>query len=245
MIDMASSPYSAFPEEQLNTGSHQIKARQIGLLIADETPMGCQLLKNTLIHSHFRFEVVACATSCSEILDALRAHPPDVALVSETLQGGPFAGFQALKELQASFPAVRVVMLLKSAPRDLVVDAFRAGAEGVVCRAEPLQVLGKCIQTVHKGQVWANSHQLHFILEALMSSTPLRVIDSKGRHLLTQREDEIANLVGEGMTNREIAQKLGVAEHTVGNSLFRIYEKLGISSRVELVLYLLNHGRRC
>jgi DNA-binding NarL/FixJ family response regulator len=206
--------------------------------------MGCQLLKNVLTLSRFRFEVVACATSRSEIVDCMGARPVDVALVSESLQGGPFAGFQALNELQASFPAVRVIILLKSAPRDLVVDAFRAGAEGVLCRTEPIQVLCKCIQTVHKGQIWANSHQLHFILEALINSTPLRVINAKGRHLLAQREDEVANLVAEGMTNREIAQKLGVAEHTVGNYLFRIYEKLGISSRVELALYVIHQERR-
>ena len=113
----------------------------------------------------------------------------------------------------------------------------------MVCRTEPIQALCKCIQTVHKGQIWANSHQLHFILEALMGSTPLRVIDFKGRYLLAQREDEVANLVAEGMTNQGIAQKLGVAEHTVSNCLFRIYEKLGISNRVELLLYLLNQGR--
>ena len=217
---------------------------RVRVLISDETPLGCQLLETALTRSRFRFEVVACATSCSEILDRIREHPVDVALVSESLQGGPLAGFQALNELQASFPAVRVIMLLKSAPRDLVVDAFRAGAKGVVCRSEPILVLCKCIQIVHKGQIWANTDQLRFLLEALVGSTPLRVVNSKGRHLLAQREDEVANLVAEGMTNREIAQKLGIAEHTVSNCLFRIYEKLGISSRVELALYVIHQKHR-
>jgi DNA-binding NarL/FixJ family response regulator len=215
---------------------------RIRVLVADETPMGCQLLKNALIR--FRFDVVACATSCIEIAECMSKRPVDVALVSETLHGGTFEGFQALNELQVSFPAVRVIMLLKSAPRDLVVDAFRAGAKGVVCRSEPVRVLCKCVETVHKGQIWANSHQLHFILEALITSTPLRLISSRGRYLLARREEEVANLVAEGMTNRQIAEKLRVAEHTVSNYLFRVYEKLGISSRVELVLYVLKQGRR-
>jgi len=159
-------------------------------------------------------------------------------LLSARLEGGPFAGFEALYEVQTSFPGVRAIMLLNATSRDLVVDAFRTGAEGVICKTEPIRVLSKCIQAVHNGQIWANSHQLHLILEALMSSTRLRVTSSRGRHLLAQREDEVANLVAEGMTNREIGQKLGVAEHTVSNYLFRIYEKLGLSSRVELVLYL-------
>jgi DNA-binding NarL/FixJ family response regulator len=217
---------------------------RIRVLIADETSMGCQLLKNALTRFRFKFDVVACATNCADIAERLSVAPVDVALVSETLHNGTFEGFQALTELQASFPMVRSIMLLKSAPRDLVVDAFRAGAKGVVCKTEPIGVLCKCIQTVHKGQIWANSHQLQFILEALMVSTPLRVVSSKGRYLLAQREDEVANLVAEGMTNRQVAEKLGIAEHTVGNYLFRIYEKLGISSRVELVLYVLKQGRR-
>lgn len=220
------------------------KSPRIRVLIADETSMGCQLLKNALTRFRFKFDVVACATTCSEVAECMSVTAVDIALVSETLHGGTFEGFQALSEMQTSFPTVRPIMLLKSAPRDLVVDAFRAGAKGVVCKSEPIGVLCKCIQTVHKGQIWANSHQLHFILEALMMSTPLRVLSSKGRYLLAPREDEVASLVAEGMTNRQIAEKLGVAEHTVSNYLFRIYEKLGISSRVELVLYVLRQSRR-
>jgi len=208
------------------------------VLIADETTMGCQLLKTALARSRFRFDVVTCATSCSEIAECMQAGPVDVAVVSQNLQGGPFAGFQALNELQTSFPSVRAIILLNSSARDLVIDAFRAGAEGVVCRTESIAVLCKCIQMVHKGQIWANSHQLHFILETLMSSTPLRVISSRERCVLAQRELEVAHLVAEGLTNREIAQKLGVAENIVRNHLFRIYDKLNISSRVELGLYL-------
>ena len=75
---------------------------------------------------------------------------------------------------------------------------------------------------MHKGQSWANTNQLHFILEALITATPLRVMSSKGTYLLTRREDEVANLVADGMTNRDIAQKLGVGQLTVSNYLARI-----------------------
>jgi DNA-binding NarL/FixJ family response regulator len=171
----------------------------------------------------------------------MSAGPVDVAVVSQNLRGGPLVGFRALNELHASFPSVPVVVLLKSAVRDLVIDAFRAGAKGVVCRTQPIGALCKCIQTVHKGQVWANSQQLHFILEALTNSTPLRVISSKDQYLLVQRENEVANLMAQDLTNQEIAQKLGIAESTLSNQVSRIYEKLGISSRVELVLYIIQH----
>ena len=206
--------------------------------------MGCQLLQNALTHSRFRFEVVACAISPSEIMRYVSTDSIEVALVSEGLQEGSFVGFQVLSELRASFPSTRVVILLRVAVRNLVVDAFRAGAKGVFCKTEPIQALCKCIRAVHAGQIWAYSEQLNWTVEALAKATPLHLSNALGRYLLAKRENEVANLVSEGLTNRDIAEKLGLSEHTVSNYLFRIYEKLGISSRVELVLYVLRQRRQ-
>lgn len=215
------------------------RSQRINILLADETQMGCQLLKEALTRSGSRLRVVECATSRAEILAALCSRQVDVALVSEALRDGPAAGFEILSELRASFPKARLILLLKAASRELVVDAFRGGAKGVFCKSEPIQALRKSIQAVHKGQIWANSHQLHLILEALVTASPLNVKDAPRALPLAKREGEVANLVAEGMSNREVAGKLGLSEHTVSNYLFRVYEKLGISSRVELVLYIL------
>jgi DNA-binding NarL/FixJ family response regulator len=134
-------------------------------------------------------------------------------------------------------------MLLKTDNYDLVVDAFRAGAKGVFCRTESLNLLPKCIRVVHSGQIWANSKQLDRVMEAFASAAPLRLISVEGQRLLTKREEDVVKLVVEGLSNREAAQQLGLTEHTVSNYLVRIYEKLGISSRVELVLYSLTENR--
>jgi DNA-binding NarL/FixJ family response regulator len=133
----------------------------------------------------------------------------------------------------------RAVMLLDSRERDLVIDAFRCGARGVVFRDEPLETLGKCIHAVHRGQVWANSQQLGYILEALSLTMPVRLQDARGMNLLSKREETVVRQVAEGMTNREISVRLKLSEHTVRNYLFRIFDKLGVSTRVELVLYCL------
>jgi len=200
--------------------------------------MDCQLLKNVL-RSRSQFKVLASAVSQMEILDSMQAHPLDVALISENLQDGPLTGFRVLPELRTSFPGTRVVMLLKSGTQEMIVDAFRAGVKGVFCRADPVKNLGKCIDAVHNGQIWANSTQLHQVLDAFMNTAPLRIVDFRGRNLLSKREDDVVRQVVDGNSNREIALKLNLTEHTVSNYLFRIYEKLGISSRVELVLYSL------
>jgi DNA-binding NarL/FixJ family response regulator len=91
---------------------------------------------------------------------------------------------------------------------------------------------------VQRGQVWANSEQLEVLLQALVDSKPLQLKNFEGACLLTKREDQVAALVAEGLTNREVATRLGLSEHTVSNYLFKMYEKLGISSRVEFVLYI-------
>jgi two-component system, NarL family, nitrate/nitrite response regulator NarL len=217
----------------------EVDRRVIDLLIADDSAMDCQLLKSALTRSRSPFRIVGCAVSRAEIIDSMNSHPPDIALISESLQDGPLTGFGVLGELHRSFPETSVIVLLKSASADLVVDAFRAGARGVFCRAEPVHALYKCISAVHQGQTWADSKQLRAVLDAFASAAPLRLANSRGRVLLTKREIDVVRLVVEGHTNRNVAQELGLTEHTVSNYLFRIYEKLGISSRVELVLYSL------
>jgi DNA-binding NarL/FixJ family response regulator len=92
---------------------------------------------------------------------------------------------------------------------------------------------------VHQGQVWANSEHLGYLLDALGHAKPLHLQDSRGLNLLSKREENVVRLVSEGLTNRQISSDLGLSEHTVRNYLFRIFDKLGVSTRVELVLYCL------
>jgi DNA-binding NarL/FixJ family response regulator len=130
-------------------------------------------------------------------------------------------------------------MLLNADNADLVVDAFRAEARGVFCRSDCLTTLPKCIRAVHSGQVWANSRHLDRVMEAFASAAPLKPVSLKAKRLLTKREGDVVSLIVQGFNNRETADKLGLTEHTVSIYLFRSYDKLGISTRVELVLYAL------
>jgi DNA-binding NarL/FixJ family response regulator len=81
------------------------------------------------------------------------------------------------------------------------------------------------------------------VLEEFSRGAPVQVVSSIGEALLTKREEEVVHLVEDGLTNRQIAVKLGLSEHTVRNNLFRIFEKLGVSTRVELALYTMRHSR--
>ncbi len=210
--------------------------QRIRVLVADHTRMGSQLLGDALKRCH-DLDVVDTAASSHEVLTAASKDHPHVTVISANLDEEPLRGFKVSRELRASYSEIKVVMLLDSSKRDLVVEAFRAGATGVFCRNESIKALCKCIHCVQKGQFWANSNEMRFVLEALADRAPMRLVDAKGTALLSKREQDVILCVAEGLTNREIAEHLKLSEHTVKNYLFRIFDKLGVSSRVEMILY--------
>src|ERR1035437_59240 len=209
----------------------------IRVVVFESTRMGCELLSRALEASEYGLRVVETVFSAAEN-EAPRLDDIDVAVISSTLRDGPLSGFTLLRQLAKSNVNVRCVMLLDQHERGVVIDAFRFGAVGVCERDQSYEMLCKCIYSVYRGQVWANSQQLLYLIEALSAAIPSRITDVKGKILLSRREEEIVSLVADGLKNREIAQHLNLSEHTVKNHLFRIFERLGISSRAELILYL-------
>ena len=217
----------AGPEDQNST---------IRLIVADQNLLNCQLLVGALRRCR-RIEVVARATTSEQILAEARASQPNVALIGANLQDGSLAGFEVVGRLRNRHPEIRAVLLLDSADRASVVDAFRAGAKGIFSRDDSLGTLCRCVQNVHAGQTWATSEQIEAVLEVFARIAPLLLPD-KTKIPLSRREREVAELVAEGLSNREISAQLRLSQHTVKNYLFQIYGKLGMSSRVDLVLHV-------
>jgi DNA-binding NarL/FixJ family response regulator len=203
--------------------------------------MNSQLLASALDRDK-RFQVLDAASEARGIIAAVAKEKPQVVVISAEIEGNPRKGYEVAREIHAMRTDVGIVLLLDTSERSHVVEAFRAGARGVFSRNDSLKSLAKCIQCVSEGQVWANSKELRYILEALGEALPLRVIDARGAELLSRREQEVVRCVAEGLSNREIAQRLGLTEHTVKNYLFRIFDKLGVSKRVEVVLYAYSLG---
>ena len=213
----------------------------IRVLAADATRMNSQLLAAALERDK-RFQVLDPVSDARGIIAAVAKEKPAVVVISAELDEDKRKGFEVARELHALHVETRVVMLLDSSERSQVVEAFRTGSRGIFCRSESLMSLARCIQCVSEGQIWANSRELRYLLEALGEALPLRVIDARGAALLSRRELEVVRCVAEGLSNREIAQRLGLTEHTVKNYLFRIFDKLGVSKRVEVVLYAYSLG---
>lgn len=212
----------------------------IRVLIADSNQTQSQLLSAAL-RRQSGLRVTTCRGDLSETLRVLQDAPADILLFGDGPAGHEDL-IQTLRTVHVNHPDVGLILLLDTYDRQFVVNAFRAGARGLFCRAnQPFRALRRCISVVHQGQFWANTEQMGFVIEALNSAPSVRVINAKGEGLLTPREEQVVNLVAEGIGNREIAQQLGIRENTVKKSLLRIYDKLGVSNRVELVLYALTH----
>ena len=214
-----------------------IRPDAIRVAVIDANRMNSQLMATALKRCRSNFEVQELTSNSSVAVSELRNLQPDVAIISARLEDGPLTGFKVLHELRVADSKTPAVMLLDSTERDLVVDAFRGGARGVFCRGHSFNSLPKCIRQVHEGQAWVNNVELEFLLELVISLRPLKIQHTGGMARLTPRERDVVRLVAVGMRNQEIALKLNLSEHTIRNYMIRIFDKLGISSRVELVLY--------
>lgn len=205
------------------------------VLAADSTAMATQLLAEALRRDD-QFEMIEAPSVAPALLALLNQEKPQIALLSANLGQPSLENFDLVRKVREHCPGTRVIVMLDSSERTSVTEAFRAGAQGVFCRTEPFRLLAKCIQCVQDGQIWANNTELHFLLDTLVQpSTNVSLNLKEG--LLSNREMDVVRCVVEGLSNREIAQRLTLTEHTVKNYLFRIFDKLGVSSRVEVVLY--------
>jgi DNA-binding NarL/FixJ family response regulator len=214
----------------------KIGAESIRVLVADSTRIHTQLLADALRRDR-RLEVIGSASHSRDLLDAAATHKLDVVVLAANLDEEAGRGMEVQREFHNSRPDIRSVILLDSSKREAVVEAFRAGARGLFSRHESLETLGKCVRTVFEGEVWATSQQIAFAIEALASSPTMRTVGPNGLSLLSKRELDVVHCLAEGLTNREIAERLSLSQHTIKNYLFRVFDKLGVSSRLEL-LYL-------
>jgi two-component system, NarL family, nitrate/nitrite response regulator NarL len=211
----------------------------IRVFVADSSPIHTQLLADGLKRDP-DLRVIFPVSDSSGLIAEVMASDIDVLVISANLDEQPLKGLEILQELRTSFPGIRAIVLLHSSKRELIVDAFRAGGRGIFSRQGSIEMLIKAVRCVHEGQIWANSREMSLAVEALANSRKVRAVNGNGLSLLSRREMEVVKCLAEGMTNREIAERLQLSQHTIKNYLFRVFDKLGVSSRVELLFMTLS-----
>jgi DNA-binding NarL/FixJ family response regulator len=215
--------------------SKTVKSKRIRVVLLESNRIAAQLFAHALKRD--RFEIVYAGSSSIEAIAAASRDAAEVAIVSANLDMHHGNGSEVIRSLNSACPKIRIIALIDQATREPVLEAFRSGARGLFCRTEPLRALSKCIVAVHRGQLWASNAEMEYVLQAAVSPSSVRITDARGVQLLSKREQQVAAGVSEGLTNREIAERLNLSENTVKNYLFRIFDKLGISNRVELMMY--------
>jgi DNA-binding NarL/FixJ family response regulator len=200
-------------------------ASPIRVVVVDDHPITLTGLQS-LLSSERDLAVVAGCTDGSEAVRAVRTHEPDVLVVDQDMP--VLDGVAILKQLRSSGNRTRVV-LLATANDQKLAEALRFDVEGIVFKhSDPKHLIG-CLREVHAGRRWLDSSlgaYNHFPL-------PGRVPDT-----LTPRQIEVARAAVSGLSNKELAQRLGVSEGTIKNHLHAIYERLQLDGRLALLLYL-------
>ena len=213
----------------------------IRVLVADTSRIHTHLLAEALQRDPM-LKAIAFDSDSSSLAAAVVTMEIDVVVISANLDEQPGRGFEVLRELRATCPNVRAAVLLDSLKDEAVLNAFRAGARGILGKSQAADVLGKCIRCIYQGQIWANSRELALAVEALASAPTVRAVDARGMSVLSKQELQVVRCLAEGLTNREIAKRMELSQHTVKNYLFRVFDKLGVSSRVELLFMTMSQA---
>jgi DNA-binding NarL/FixJ family response regulator len=214
----------------------------IRVILAAANRLHTELMAAEFKRRECGIEVVGLAFDAASLLQLAETADAEIVLSAAELRDGFQTASQVVRKLRTVQPKAHVVLMLGSSNREQVIEAFRQGAHGVLSGDETFDALCKCIEVVMQGEIWASNKELSYLLEAFSEPAPAPITNAKGTTLLTKREEDVVRLVAEGMTNREISARLSLSEHTVRNYLFKIFDKLGISSRVELVLRALDPG---
>jgi DNA-binding NarL/FixJ family response regulator len=204
------------------------------VVIYDVAVLQCELLAKGLTTLSSGFDTV-CVNDSESLFRCLSSASNWIVIISDV---NPHSDSLAIaRNLYKLFPGIIFIVMIQAGRQDRMIEAFKAGAKGVISSDTTLPQLAKCISHVAQGEVWAGRHDLSAVLDVLVGSTT-QVVDADGKKLLTPREEEVASLVAEGLSNRDISNALRISESTVKNYIFHIFDKLGVSNRVELTRYL-------
>lgn len=217
--------------------------RKIKVVIADDHPIVRDGLKK-LLSLEDDIDVVGAVSDGRELIEKVDQLQPDVILLD--LRMPNLDGLGAMQTLQHTNSKARVIILTASEDKNEFVQAMKLGCSGIVLKQTASDLIVKSIRKVYAGEIWLDSHTTAAVMRQfaapMESSLGSSASKSRERSPLSTREREIVALVAQGYKNKEMAEKMFISEQTVKNHLHNIFDKLGVSDRLELALYAIHKG---
>ncbi len=214
----------------------------VRVLIADDHPIVREGLRR-LLSLEEDVEIVGEAGDGESTVSMVEKLDPDVVLLDLRMPG--MDGFAALQRMQKLGKKTRVIVLTASEDKNEFVQAMKLGCSGIVLKQTAADLIIKSIRKVHAGEIWLDSHTTAAVMRQFASPSDVGAPSSmraRDRSPLSHREREIVALVAQGYKNKEMAEKMFISEQTVKNHLHNIFDKLGVSDRLELALYAIHKG---
>jgi two-component system nitrate/nitrite response regulator NarL len=211
----------------------------IRILIADDHPVFREGLIS-IFRKEPEFEIVGEASDGRQALQLINDLLPDVLLLDLLMP--LLTGLETLRELSNSSTPVRPIVLTAAIAQEQIAQALQLGARGIVLKDTHTEVLFNSIRAVMNGRFWVGQTEVKDLMEALRYYVASADEDSKKQFGLTSRERDVVSAITVGCTNREIAEKFSISEQTVKHHLRNIFDKTGVSNRLELALFAIKHG---
>jgi DNA-binding NarL/FixJ family response regulator len=233
-----------FTAAEFSSNGIESAQSMIRVVLADDHPIVRDGLRK-LLTLEDDIEVVGEASDGREVVHVVQETQPDVVILD--LRMPHMDGLAALQALQQIEKKARVIVLTASEDKNEFVQAMKLGCSGIVLKQTAPELIVKSIRKVYAGEIWLDSHTTAAVMRQFASPSDVMTGGcgtAKGRERspLSQREREIVSLVAQGYKNREMAEKMFISEQTVKNHLHNIFDKLGVSDRLELALYAIHKG---
>jgi two-component system nitrate/nitrite response regulator NarL len=216
----------------------------IRVLIIDAQPIVLEGLRSVL-EKNGDIRVIGESADGADAMEKIVLLEPDVVLVDLKLPAAD--GPAMLRSIQTRAPRAKIILFTTGERKDEFVDAMKLGCSGILLKEGPTALIEKSIHRVHAGEIWLDSNTTAAVIRQFASPADFPAAHANGkpqrdRAQLSQREREIIVLIAQGYKNKEIAEKMFITEQTVKNHLHNIFDKLGVSDRLELALYAIHNS---
>jgi DNA-binding NarL/FixJ family response regulator len=227
---------SGVAKPQPGTQPASAEADRIRVIIADSQAIFRVGIRKVLaVEDGLR--VVAQAENLGQTISAVAKFPADMLLLeSRITSNSP----EACSELLKRAPGLKIVVITGDVDADQTVEYLRRGVKGIVTRSIAPDLLVRCVRKVAEGETWLDNRGVNWVIEAYRSQAAL-LTSPRPKNRLSDKELLIVSCVAQGMRNKEIAQEVGTTEQVIKNYLRKVYDKLGVSDRLELALYCIHH----